>query len=53
MSYELMHIHNSLPTKQRVRDKSRDAIDLVGRRTRIFAAAPGLSLVTWEMSCTL
>lgn len=39
MSYKLMHIHDSLPTQQRVREKSKQAIELVGRRTRIFAGS--------------
>lgn len=34
-----MHIHDSLPTQQRVREKSKQAIELVGRRTRIFAGS--------------
>jgi len=34
-----MHIHNSLPSQQRVREKSKQAIELVGRRSRIFAGS--------------
>lgn len=37
MSYQLMHIHDSLPTQQRIKEKSKQAIELVERGTRIFA----------------
>ena len=39
MSYKLMHIRDSLPAQQRVREKSKQTIELVGRRTRIFAGS--------------
>lgn len=39
MSYKLMHIHDSLPTQQRVRENSKQAIEQVGRRTRIFSGS--------------